>query len=86
MWRELHRIGSHTRRSSARGEHACRQAGPVDDNTFVGCTHLIERSQVGRNLTARIIDDLHIRRNRARYEQRAEDRRQGASQNRLPFH
>ena len=44
----------------------------------------MERSQVGRNLTTRIIHDSHARRSRARYEQRAEDRRQGAGQNRLP--
>jgi hypothetical protein len=46
----------------------------------------MERSQVGRNLAAWIIDDSHIRQSRARYEQRAEDRRQCAGHDRLPFH
>ena len=73
-------------RYNARQERACRQTRPVDDNTLAGCAHLIERSQVGRNLAARIIDDSQIRRSRANYKQRAEDRRQCAGQDRLPFH
>jgi len=56
-------------RHNAGQQRACRQAWPIDDNTLAACAHLIVRSQVGRNLAAWIIDNSHIRRSRARYEQ-----------------